>query len=226
MPNELQKIDFHGDAIFAYQDDETKKIYVSVRAICESLGISFQGQHKKLTSDPVYEDALRYQLMLTARGKQKVLLLDSETLHGLLFSIQTNRLKPEAREMHILFKRECLKVLNDYFTKGIAVAPGVELMITDLTERVDKLEQKLSGPKVPSSNQQKQNLRHEQVRSGILEAVSTSEKTTDQLYAHFNRNISARVLHAVVSALIQENLIVALLQATRGRSATLYQKPT
>jgi len=33
MSNELQKIDFHGDAIFAYQDKETGKIYVSVREI-------------------------------------------------------------------------------------------------------------------------------------------------------------------------------------------------
>lgn len=222
MPNELEKIDFHGDAIFAFQDEETGEIFVSVREICNSLGLNFSGQYTKLTSDPVYSESLRNIAIQTPGGKQVQLCTSSNLVQGWLFSIQTNRLKPEIREKHIAYKKECFKVLNNYFTTGEAINPQV---LESLTERVEQLEQKLSNKsfKVPSLSQQKKNILHEKARNGILEAISTGGKTTDELYAHFNRNISAQTLHAALSTLVRENLITALLQATLGRPATLYQ---
>ena len=224
MSNELQKIDFHGDTIFASRDEETGKIYVSLRAICDSLGISFQGQHKKLTTDPAFEDSLRYQSMLTPGGKQDVLCIESESLHGLLFSIQTNRLKPEVREMHILFKKESFKVLHDYFVEGIAVNPRAE-NLTGLTKRVERLELKLSQKdSSPLLIKKPTGLSPEIVRNRILEAIASEEQTTAQLYDFFNRHVKAQTLHAALNQLLQENLIVAHLQLTlpKGRPATLF----
>lgn len=82
MSNELQKIDFHGDNIIAFKDDETEEIYANLKGICISLGVSFQGQHKKLTADPAYENALRYQPMLTPSGVQEALFVNSNYIHG------------------------------------------------------------------------------------------------------------------------------------------------
>jgi len=98
MSNELQKIDFHGDEVFALKDEYTGEIYVSVREICNSLGLNFSGQYTKLTTDPVYNESLRHIPIQTPGGKQVVLSIPSVLLQGWLFSIQTNRLKPEIRE--------------------------------------------------------------------------------------------------------------------------------
>jgi len=70
VSNKLAKIDFHGDDIIAFEetsippdrpeDEKTGKIYASIRRMCESLGIQFSTQRRKLTSDPCYEQGLRY----------------------------------------------------------------------------------------------------------------------------------------------------------------------
>ena len=69
MSKKLAKIDFqgssiplhrpNGDDIIAFEDEKTGKIYASIRRMCESLGIQFSTQRRKLTSDPCYEPGLR-----------------------------------------------------------------------------------------------------------------------------------------------------------------------
>ena len=219
MSTELTKIDFHGDNIIAFKDESTEKIYVNIREICALFGIDFSSQRKKIVSDSVYENALVREDITTSFGIKESLFLESEYLHGWLFSIQTNRLRSEIREKHTQYKRECFKVLNDYFTKGMAINPKV---LDVLTERVDKIETKLS--KSLSPRQQKNRLRREKVRTGILEAVSGGERSTKQLYDVFNRHIDAGTLHAMLNQLIQEGVICAriLFALGRGKPTTLY----
>lgn len=215
MSTELMKIDFQDDQIVAFKDDD--KIYVNIKGICTSLGLDFSSQRKKLLSDPTYSKSLSRGDITTVKGERESLFLDSDLLQGWLFSIQTNRLKPDIRAKHILYKRECFKVLNDYFTKGIAINQRGDALST-LTDRVDEIEARLSR-QAPSLHQDK-------VREGILKAVSGGEKSTSQLYDFFNRHVDAKNLHTVLNQLIQEELICTRLQFAirRGKPTSLYSQ--
>ena len=56
----------------------------------------------------------------TAGGMQKVFCIPLEKLNGWLFTINTNKVKPEVREKLIAYKNECFKVLYDHFLQKAA----------------------------------------------------------------------------------------------------------
>jgi hypothetical protein len=126
----LATINFYGDEIIAFKDEKTEKVFVNIRGICETLGLSFSSQRIKLTSDPSYAEALNRVDIDTIKGERESLFLDSDYLQGWLFSIQTNRLKPEIREKHIRYKKECFKVPNDYFAYSAHMSEQVIFMLT------------------------------------------------------------------------------------------------
>ena len=70
-------------------------------------------------------------------------VLDYEYLNGWLFGISENRVKPEAKELLIKYKRECFKVLNDYFNKGVAV--NARFSLEQIQEQYEKLTSKLNN---------------------------------------------------------------------------------
>ena len=141
MSKKLAKIDFqgssiplhrpNGDEIVAFEetsippdrpeDEKTGKIYASIRRMCESLGIQFSTQRRKLTSDPCYEQGLRCVHMNTPGGKQELLFLDKKYIPKWLGSISVPKVKPEIREKLLQYQLEIVEVLDNYFTQGFAL---------------------------------------------------------------------------------------------------------
>ena len=95
--NELSTIDFYGDEILAYRDEDTGEVFVNIRRICEAVGVNFTGQMKKLRSDSVFSDGLRSRLISTPGGDQNSWFISRKLLQLWLASIQTQRVKPIGR---------------------------------------------------------------------------------------------------------------------------------
>lgn len=120
MSHEIVKIDFNGDNIVAFEEDT--KIYVSVQQACTAIGLYPETQFKKIRQDPVMQAGAKVCLITDLFGNQETMFLEKQFFHRWLNSIQTARVKEGlVREKLIKYQFECMKALDDYFSKGSAV---------------------------------------------------------------------------------------------------------
>jgi hypothetical protein len=111
---------------FAFQGDDLEVItsdgavHVGVRAVCEALGVSYQGQIEKLKSDPAV--GLKMILIPSRGGQQDTACIPLRALPLWLATIHPSKVKPAVREKLTRYKREAAEVLADHFL-GPRVAP-------------------------------------------------------------------------------------------------------
>ena len=106
----LQTVSFRRDVV------EIIDNFVSVRKICENIGLSgINDQYKKIQADETFNSQFKY---IEINGiSQRVLCIPYDKINGWLFTINPNRVKPEVRQKLISYKNECFNVLYTYFTK-------------------------------------------------------------------------------------------------------------
>lgn len=120
MSNELSKIDFHGDEIIAFEEEN--KIYVSVQQACISIGVKVETQVKKIRNDPVYQAGLKVAHMPDLFGNQGTPFLERKYFHKLLNSISTAKVKDDVvREKLLKYQLECIDAVDSYFHQGFAI---------------------------------------------------------------------------------------------------------
>ena len=134
VPVDQRDIDFYGDVITAVmvEVDGRQVVYVPVRPICDYLGVSWQGQNRRLNDDEVLSAvSMSVNITLTdiepdsRRPKtSRMLCLPLEFINGFLFGINPKRVKPEMKANIIRYQSECYRVLADAFlTPGTTVQP-------------------------------------------------------------------------------------------------------
>ena len=115
--------------------DEGEK-HVPIKPICEALGIDIDSQRKKLKEDEILSSTTVLNTVVAADGKQREMLcLPYMFVFGWLFTINPNKVAPEAKENVLKYKLECYKVLFSHFTnqtkfleeKQIAIDKHIEL---------------------------------------------------------------------------------------------------
>lgn len=117
---------------------------VSIRHVCDAMGVSTQGQLKKLKS---CEWAVINQRFITADdGKNyEYAMISLELLPMWLGGIDPRRVKDEARPKIIRFQKECVKVLAAHFL-GIGKPAGESAppeLLEQLAGRVEHIQQQL-----------------------------------------------------------------------------------
>jgi hypothetical protein len=128
----LVEIDFNGDTLISIKNEQTGEVYVSMKHICNSIGISWQGQNAKLTDNGKRSD--RYyvwgckEIFITTNGIEKeTIVIPVKNLNGWLLQLNSRNVKSDAvREKLIRYQQECFQVLYDYWNKGAAVNPRIE----------------------------------------------------------------------------------------------------
>lgn len=101
------------DIISLTDNDETM---IPIKPICEALGVSFQGQSKKIKSDRILSRTANLRLMVGADKKEREMLcLPLRHIYGWLFSINPKNVSPEAEEIITNYKDECYNALYDHF---------------------------------------------------------------------------------------------------------------
>jgi len=97
MKNAIQSVDFHGKIIPTIQHDG--KHYVGMKAICENIGLGWQGQHERIRRHVVLQEGVRVIRIPSNGGEQDMVCLPLEYLNGWLFGVDVTRLKsPESVE--------------------------------------------------------------------------------------------------------------------------------
>lgn len=91
--------------------------YVSVRHMCEALGLNSQRQIQKLLEDEDFN--CKHMYATGSDGKSyEMVCLSSKQANGWLYTINTNKVKPTTKQFLKLFKAELETVVDDYFNKG------------------------------------------------------------------------------------------------------------
>jgi hypothetical protein len=117
---QMVKFGFHGDELDVIKQGD--KLWVSVRRVCEALGIRNHGQQEKLKEKPW----ACVQMICThdASGrKQDLFCIDLDGLPMWLATIDTSRVAPEVQPKLVAYQREAAKALRDYFFGGAAINP-------------------------------------------------------------------------------------------------------
>lgn len=144
VPVEQRDVEFHGDRIVAVlvpvEGQAEPAIYVPVRPLCDFLGLDWSAQRRRVGRDAVLAAAVRSVVVTTTQlgegvaitttpsgrggGPQEMLCLPVELLHGWLFGVTVERVKPELRERLNLYRAECFAVLWRAFHAEARAAAG------------------------------------------------------------------------------------------------------
>jgi len=111
--SKLVTITFHDDTLFAVEDGET--VFVAIKPICDTLGISADRQRDRIRRDLILNEGATIMGVPSAGGEQETFCLRLDLLQGWLFGIDASRVKPEARDRVLAYKRECFAVLFRHF---------------------------------------------------------------------------------------------------------------
>lgn len=114
-----ETLNFQGGQILAILN-KNNEAFVSLNHACETLGIAYTSQRKKVLEDPVLARASFYVRMKDSTGRaQRSLVLHKEALPSWLMSININRVKQESRDKVTAFKHEAYKALDLWFNKEL-----------------------------------------------------------------------------------------------------------
>lgn len=119
--NKLSTVDFHGDKLPVLKKDGVK--YVVMKPITKALGLNWSAQLKRIKRDDVLSTSMSVMDTEVCRNGQagEIIALPIEMMHGWLMGVNSRRVKPEVKEKLFQYKKECYKVLDAYFNKGVAV---------------------------------------------------------------------------------------------------------
>lgn len=120
--------------------EENGAILVPIKPICTALGINAKAQRDKIHQDETLESVGVLSTPTGADGKQyEMFCLPLKYIFGWLFTIQPDRVAPDAREAVINYRRECYDVLYDYFSGGARRQQEMNLMEQELLGRKESL---------------------------------------------------------------------------------------
>lgn len=130
----LVKFNFRGDDLDVVTAGT--EAHIGIRRVCEALGIAFEPQIRKLKTDG--GEGVIMMVTPSDGGAQTTACLPIRSLPLWLATIHPSKVKLEAREKLIAYRRECAEVLADHFYgKRGAVAPSTDL--ATIRNRADEI---------------------------------------------------------------------------------------
>ncbi|MCB8943569.1 MAG: ORF6C domain-containing protein [Ardenticatenaceae bacterium] len=135
-PVEQKQVLFYEDEVTAVRMADGT-VYVPIRPLCDYLGVSWQGQHRRITDDLVMSEVvMSVNVTLTdiepnsrRPHSSEMLCLPLDYLNGWLFGINPKRVKDEAREQVLRYQRECYRVLADAFQNTAVVSSASSSLV-------------------------------------------------------------------------------------------------
>ena len=122
--NDISTIPFHGTQIIATEIDGVP--FVAAKPVCDSIGIDWEGQRKKLNRQPWATTSITEAVGADGKNRQMT-MVDRRTFTMWLATIETSRLKNEAaRDLLVTYQREAADALDQYFNEGAVINPRVQ----------------------------------------------------------------------------------------------------
>lgn len=154
MNESIVSIDFYGDSILARRTGPgPRDVEVSLRRMCENIGVDFKNQHEKLKRAPWA--AVVLSTMTGSDGKTYTMsMLSLRSVPMWLAGIDAERVAPHVKDKLVRYQLECADVLADHFAPKMETAVKVEIdgndprvqlaVINALTQRATEAEAALA----------------------------------------------------------------------------------
>lgn len=110
----LVHVPFHGDELLATQDDDG--IWVSVRRVCEALGLDRKSQQRRLQA-AVWATGVMMTLVAEDGKQRRQFMLHLDALPMWLATIETSRVAPEVRPKLERYQLKAARVLAEHFLR-------------------------------------------------------------------------------------------------------------
>lgn len=120
--NTITTIDFNGQPLITIEQDGIH--YTAVKPICENIGLNWDAQRKRISRDDVLSEGAVIMTAPSKGGNQEMLCLPIDYLNGWLFGVDAKRVNPGIKDALIQYKKDCYKVLHDYWHTGSAIHPS------------------------------------------------------------------------------------------------------
>ena len=119
--NKQEIIKFRQDNLITIKNTKGQ-VFIPLKQLCYYLNIDWEPQRKRINRDPVLKSTTSLMEVVALDGKRrKLVVLPLEYLNGFLFGISDSRIKDlNVKKKLLAYKKECYKVLHDYFYKGFA----------------------------------------------------------------------------------------------------------
>lgn len=129
----VQPFPFHDTTLDVARDNGD--LWVSIRRVCEALGIAVQGQLTKLRGKPWA--GITMIVTPSSSGDQRTAYLHLDALPMWLATIEPSRVSAEARPRLERFQIECARTLRDHFfgSSGHSAAPAAADLLDEHLER-------------------------------------------------------------------------------------------
>lgn len=141
-----KKINFYNDEILTFFEAETKKIYVSIKHICNNLGMNkSQRDHQlhKVRNDGTLKGACKFNPLRTSGGIQHFLMIELDYLPLWLAKINPVRFDAKLKNKLKIYQLQCKDILSEAFfgkRESEEVKYGVEL--NEIFERATRIKNK------------------------------------------------------------------------------------
>jgi hypothetical protein len=112
-----KEVEFYGDELTAVKA-ENGRVYVSIRHMCESLGIDTQGQRQRINRHSVLDRGLMVCKLHTIQGERDHHVLRVDLVPLWLSGIRTSTVNEDARSKLETFQEEAAAVLWEAFQDG------------------------------------------------------------------------------------------------------------
>lgn len=123
---ELVTVDFHGDVLEAVRGDDGR-VWVSIRKVCEGLGLSPDAQRVKLEGKSWATTAMI--AVVAQDGKRReVAAVDLDALPMWLATIEPARVAEHVRPKLERYQVECARVLKDHFFPSSSGDPIIDTL--------------------------------------------------------------------------------------------------
>jgi hypothetical protein len=129
---EQKTVLFYDDELIAILGSDNN-IYISIRHLCELLGLDRRGQVQRIERTTILERGFRSGALQTKGGEQMVGLLRVDLLPMWLSGLRTKSIRPEMKSRIERLQDEAAKVLWEAFQEGrLTSTPPIEdLLRTD-----------------------------------------------------------------------------------------------
>jgi len=121
---EQREVEFYGDELIAVRAADGH-IYVSVRHLCDALGLDRTAQVRRIRRQEILDDAYKGGAILTppskggvGGGRQQLGLIRVDVVPLFLTGVSVNSVREEIRPKLARFQREAAKVLWEAFQQG------------------------------------------------------------------------------------------------------------
>jgi hypothetical protein len=118
VPVEQKQVDFYDDELTAVKADDGQ-IYVSVRHLCEALGLNAQAQTRRILRQTILKSGYKgVAILATPGGKQRSGVLRVDLVPLWLSGVSTKSVSESVRPKLERFQQEAAKVLWEAFQEG------------------------------------------------------------------------------------------------------------